>query len=138
MTGQRRLVGDYGMKMARWIFVIAGIYGLAALVPMYFQENMVALMHPPAITHPEYYYGFIGVALAWQLLFFQLARDPRRFRPMMLPAALEKLSFGIATIVLFAQHRLATLILVGGCVDLLFAALFLLAYSRTLVDDDVA
>lgn len=122
------------MKMARWIFVIAGIYGLAALIPMYFQESMVALMNPPAITHPEYYYGFIGVALAWQLLFFQIARDPLRFRPMMLPATLEKLAFGIAALVLYAEHRLAPLMLVGGCVDLLFAGLFLLAYSRTPVE----
>lgn len=121
------------MKMARWIFVIAGIYGLAALIPMYFQESMVARMQPPAVTHAEYYYGFIGVALAWQVLFFQVARDPLRFRPMMLPATLEKLAFGIAALVLYAQHRLAPLMLLGGCVDLLFAALFLLAYSRTRV-----
>lgn len=122
------------MKLARWIFVIAGLYGVAALLPMYFQESMVAITHPPAITHPEYYYGFIGVALAWQALFFQLARDPLRFRPMMLPATLEKLGFGIAAVALYAQHRLAPVMLVGGFVDLLFAALFLLAYSRTRVD----
>lgn len=122
------------MKMARWIFVIAGIYGVAALVPMYFQERMIALLHPPAITHPEYYYGFVGVALAWQLLFFQVARDPLRFHPMMLPATLEKLAFGVAAVVLYAQHRLGPLLLVSGCVDLVFAALFLLAYSRARVD----
>lgn len=122
------------MKMARWIFVIAGIYGAAALIPMVFQEHMIAVLHPPAITHPEYYYGFIAVALAWQVLFFQLANDPLRFRPMMLPAALEKIGFGIAAVVLYAQHRLTPLTLVGGCIDLFFAALFLLAYSRTRAD----
>ncbi len=119
------------MKLARWVFVIAGIYGVFALIPMYFQEAMVAQTQPPAITHAEYYYGFIGVALAWQVLFFQLARDPLRFRPMMIPATLEKLGFGIAALVLYVQHRLSPLMLAAGCVDLLFAALFLLAYSRT-------
>lgn len=119
------------MKMARWIFVLAGIYGLATLLPMYLQERMVAFLQPPAITHPEYYYGFVGVALAWQALFFLLARDPLRFRPMMLPAALEKLSFGLAALVLFALHRVAPVMLLVGCVDLLFVALFLLAYART-------
>jgi hypothetical protein len=119
------------MKLARWVFLVAGIYGVAALVPMYFQEASVALTQPPAITHAEYYYGFIGVALAWQVLFFQLSRDPPRFRPMMIPATLEKLGFGIAALVLHAQHRLSPLMLLAGCVDLLFAALFLLAFMRS-------
>jgi hypothetical protein len=121
------------MKLARWIFFIAGIYGVAALIPMYFQEASVALTQPPAITHAEYYYGFIGVALAWQVLFFQLSRDPLRFRPMMIPATLEKLAFGVAALVLYAQHRLPPLMLLAGCVDLFFAALFVLAYARTRV-----
>jgi len=118
------------MKLASWIFVIAGIYGIAALLPMYFQEASVALTQPPAITHAEYYYGLIGVALAWQVLFFQLARDPLRFRPMMIPATLEKLGFGVAALVLYAQHRLSPLMLLAGCIDLFFAALFALAYVR--------
>jgi len=118
------------MKLASWIFVVAGIYGIAALLPMYFQEASVALTQPPAITHAEYYYGFIGVALAWQVLFFQLARDPLRFRPMMIPATLEKLGFGVAALVLYAQHRLSPLMLLAGCIDLFFAALFALAYVR--------
>ena len=118
------------MKLASWIFVVAGIYGIAALLPMYFQEASVALAQPPAITHAEYYYGFIGVALAWQVLFFQLARDPLRFRPMMIPATLEKLGFGVAALVLYAQHRLSPLMLLAGCIDLFFAALFALAYVR--------
>ena len=118
------------MKLASWIFVVAGIYGIAALLPMYFQEASVALTQPPAITHAEYYYGFIGVVLAWQVLFFQLARDPLRFRPMMIPATLEKLGFGVAALVLYAQHRLSPLMLLAGCIDLFFAALFALAYVR--------
>lgn len=119
------------MKFARWLFVVAAIYGVIALVPMYFQEGMVAQSAPPAMSHPEYYYGFIGVALAWQVLFIQLARDPLRYRAFMLPAILEKAAFGIAMIALYAQHRLAALMLLAGCIDLLFAALFTLAYWRT-------
>jgi len=119
------------MKLARWVFLVAGVYGVIALLPMYFQEASVALTQPPAITHAEYYYGFIGVALAWQVLFFQLSRDPLRFRPMMIPTTLEKLSFGVAALVLYAQHRLPPLMLLAGCIDLFFAALFVLAYWRT-------
>ena len=119
------------MKFARWVFLLAAIYGVLALVPMYFQEAMLAQTQPPALTHPEFYYGFIGVALAWQVLFLQLSRDPLRYRPLMIPAMLEKGSFGLAMLVLYAQHRLAALMLLAGCVDLLFVALFLLAWRRT-------
>jgi hypothetical protein len=119
------------MKFSRRVFLIATIYGVLALLPMYFQESMVARMQPPAITHPEYYYGFIGVALAWQLAFLLLSRDPLRYRPMMIPAAMEKVAFGAAMLVLYLQHRLAPLMLGAGCIDLLFAALFMLAYWRT-------
>ena len=119
------------MKFARWVFLLAAIYGVLALAPMYFQEAMLARTQPPAITHPEFYYGFIGVALAWQVLFLQLAHDPLRHRPLMLPAMLEKAGFGLAMLALYAQHRLPALMLLAGCVDLLFVALFLLAWWRT-------
>ena len=56
---------------ARRIFRWAGIYGLIVLVPALFLEARVGIDAPPPITHPEYYYGFIGLAIAWQL-----ARSP--------------------------------------------------------------
>lgn len=116
------------MKFSRWVFSIAAVYGVIALVPMYFQESMVATTQPPAITHAEYYYGFIGVALAWQLAFVLIAVDPSRYRPMIIPATLEKVGFGGAAIALCLQHRLSTLMLAAGVADLLFAALFMLAW----------
>ena len=116
---------------ARRIFLIAGIYGVLALLPQYFMEGRTGRDFPPAVTHPEYYYGFIGVALAWQVLFFIMARDPVRFRLAMVPASLEKLSFGGAAVVLYLQARLSTLMLAGGIVDLIFAALFLAAFRAT-------
>jgi hypothetical protein len=83
------------------------------------------------VTHPEYYYGFIGVAVAWQVVFLLLARDPARFRPLMIPAVLEKLSFGIPAIILYSQQRLSALMLGGGMVDLILATLFVIAYVKT-------
>ncbi|EIL94357.1 MULTISPECIES: hypothetical protein [Rhodanobacter] len=119
------------MKFSRRVFMLAAVYGVLALLPMYFQESMVARMQPPAITHAEYYYGFIGVALAWQWAFVLIARDPLRHRTMMLPATLEKLAFGIAALALYLQHRLSLLMLGAGGIDLLFAALFIGSYWRT-------
>lgn len=119
------------MKFARTVFNVAGIYGVVVLVPQYFMEARIGRDFPPPITHPEHFYGFIGVALAWQVLFFAIAREPVRLRPAMLPAILEKLAFGIAAIVLFAQGRIAPPLLGAGLIDLLLAALFLAAWRKT-------
>jgi hypothetical protein len=115
---------------ARRVFRAAGIYGLIVLLPMYFLENRLGVETPPPITHPEYYYGFAGVAVAWQLAFLVIANDPARFRPMMPPAVIEKATYGFAVLALFAAGRIAPMILVTGVVDLLLGALFLAAYLR--------
>ncbi|HVY81500.1 MAG TPA: hypothetical protein VG994_11000 [Steroidobacteraceae bacterium] len=116
------------MRLARWVFAIAGIYGVLLMTPMYFTEARIAATDPPAITHPEYYYGFIGVTLAWQLAFLLVARDPVRYRPLMPIAVVEKLAFGVAGLVLFAEERARALIGTFAAIDLVFAALFLLAF----------
>jgi hypothetical protein len=61
------------MKFARIVYSVAGIYGVLVLFPLYFMEESTGREHPPAISHPEYYYGFIGVALAWQVVFLVVA-----------------------------------------------------------------
>jgi len=116
---------------ARRVFLVAAVYGVLVLAPQYFMEGAVGRDFPPPITHPEHFYGFIGVALAWQVLFFMIASDPVRFRPAMLAGILEKLAFGVAAIVLFAQGRLAAVVLGAGLIDLVLAALFLAAYRAT-------
>lgn len=118
------------MKFARRVFYLAGIYGLLVLVPQYFMEAKNGRDYPPPITHPEYYYGFVGVAIAWQVLFLILARDPKRYQPMIIPAILEKFSFAIATIILYAQQRLGTTMLLAGSIDLLLGVLFIIAYMK--------
>jgi hypothetical protein len=120
-----------GVSFARRVFAIAGVYGVLVLVPQYFTEDKVGRDFPPPITHPEHYYGFIGVALAWQVLFFIMARDPVRYRIAMIPATLEKVAFGVATVVLYLQGRLSPIILFGGVLDLIFAFLFALSFRAT-------
>lgn len=119
------------MNFAKRLFSIAGIYGLIVLLPQYFLEAKTGRDFPPPITHPEYYYGFLGVALAWQVLFLLIARDPVRYRAMMIPAVLEKASFGLAAIVLFLLQRISTVILGFAVLDLIFGALFVVAYLKT-------
>lgn len=116
------------LMFARRIYTLAGIYGLIVLLPQYLLEGRIGRDTPPPITHPEYFYGMIGVALAWQVAFLIVSRDPFRYRPLMAAAVLEKLSFGIAAVVLYAQGRTSGPVLAFGFIDLLLAVLFALAY----------
>jgi hypothetical protein len=119
------------VKFARRVFLIAGIYGVVVLLPQYFLEQRHAVDRPPAITHAEYYYGFVGVALAWQIAFFMISRDPARFRPIMIAAILEKAAFGPATIVLFLAGRLDLEMLGAGMLDMTWGILFAIAWVKT-------
>jgi hypothetical protein len=113
---------------ARWVYAIAGLWGLLILVPMYFLEDTISRSDPPAITHPEYFYGFVGVAVAWQLAFLVIASDPVRFRPVMLATIVEKFSYGIAVLVLMNQGRIAGGPAFGGVVDLVLGVFFIAVY----------
>jgi len=119
------------MKFARIVFRVAGIYGLLVLVPQFFLEGKIGRDTPPPITHPEFFYGFICVAVAWQVLFLVISTDPVRYRPMMIPAMLEKIGFPIAVVVLYLQNRLAPTIFAPAGTDLILLVLFILSYRKT-------
>lgn len=119
------------MQAARRIFRLAGIVGIALVLPPFFIEGEFGRQNPPAINHPEFYYGFFGVALAWQWMFLIIASDPLRYRPAMLPAMLEKASFAIAVPILYAQGRVGVQMLGASMLDGLWLVLFVWAYLRT-------
>ena len=113
------------------IFWVAALYGFVAISPQFFLEDKTGRDFPPAITHPEFFYGFLGVAFAWQVAFVLIARDPIRYRPMMIPSAMEKIAFGIAGVMLYATGRAGWMPLAAGVVDLIFSSLFFIAYGKT-------
>lgn len=119
------------MNIAKWAFRIAGTIGLLQIVPLYFYEAQLAVDMPPALNHPEYYYGFIGVTLAWQIAFLVISTDPLRYRPLMPVAMLEKASFVLAAFWLLNQGRLPTMILAGALLDLVYGLGFVWAYLAT-------
>ena len=119
------------MKFAKYLFLFAGISGLIMLVPQYFLEEKTGRDFPPAITHPEHFYGFIGVAIACQVMFLIISRNPVRYRAMMIPAMLEKFSFAIAVAILFLQNRVAAVMFGLGMMDLALGLLFTLAFFKT-------
>ena len=118
------------MKFAKIVFWIAGIWGLLVVTPLYFMFALICRQDPPPITHPGFYYGFVGTALAWQVAFCFIATNPVRYRPLMLPSILEKAAYGAAVIVLVLQGRMHSSDLVFASTDILLGVLFVIAYFR--------
>jgi hypothetical protein len=119
------------MTFARIVFRIAGAYGVLVIFPLYFMEAKLGTDYPPPIAHAEYYYSFIGVTLVWQLLFFLVAKDPVRYRTLMLFCLLEKLTLLPTAVILspagrFPQHWILPMV-----IDLAFGVLFAAAFRRT-------
>jgi len=119
------------VKFAKVLFWIAGIWGVLILTPLYFMFDLIGRKDPPPITHPAFFYGFVGAGLAWQIAFFVIATNPARYRPLILPSIFEKFSYGVAVVILVAQARMHASDLFFGGADLLWGILFLIAYFKT-------
>ena len=119
------------MRFARIAFRIAAIWGVLVITPLYFMFDLISRNDPPPITHPGFFYGFAGAALAWQVAFFVIARDPVRYRPLMIPSIIEKFSYGAAVAILVLQRRMHSSDLLFAGTDLLLGALFVVAYFKT-------
>ncbi len=110
------------MKFAKIVFWVAGIWGFLVLTPLYFMFDLIGRNDPPPITHPGFFYGFVGVALA---------SDTLRFRPLRIPSILEKASWGTTVIVLVLHGRMHRSDLVFAGADLLLGVLFVIAWFKT-------
>jgi len=119
------------MKFAKIVFWIAGIWGMLVITPLYFMFDLIGRKDPPPITHPGFFYGFVGLALAWQIAFVFIARDPVRYRPLMIPSIIEKVSFNAAVVILVLQGRMHSSDLIFAGTDLLLGVLFAVAYFKT-------
>src|SRR5512146_2306143 len=93
------------MRFARVVFLIAGIWGVLVLTPLYFMLDLIGRKDPPPVTHPAFYYGFVGAGLAWQIAFLIIAKYPVCQRLIMIPAVIEKFTYGVAMFVLYSQTR---------------------------------
>jgi hypothetical protein len=125
-----------GLRFAKVVFTVAGIWGILQIVPMYFIFDYIGQKAPPTINHPEFYYGFAGVTLAWQFVFLLIGSNPRRYRTMMLPSILEKASYVLAIIVLIVQHRLSVSIALPATSDFVLGVLFTSSFMKTISRDE--
>jgi hypothetical protein len=119
------------MRFARIAFTVAGMYGIVVLVPPLFLESKFGRDYPPPVSHPEFFYGFFALGIAWQVLFLILATDPIKYRAMMIPSMLEKIGYPVALIFLHLQNRIAPRMFALGSLDWFFLILFAIAYAKT-------
>jgi hypothetical protein len=120
-----------GVRFAKIVFLVAGVWGFLVLTPLYFMKDVIGRGYPPPITHPDFYYGFIGVALVWQLAFLLIASDPARFRPMMIPAILEKFGYVATLLTLHLQGQLPPGAVMVAAPDFVLGLLFVAAFVKT-------
>jgi hypothetical protein len=113
------------MGLAKWIFLIAGIFGLLSTIPLAFAEKVME------VKQPEFYYGFVLLDICWQVLYVFLSTNPVRYRPMMIPAFLAKGSGTVALTWLYLLGRVSTQWVAIGALDGVFAVLFLVAFWTT-------
>jgi hypothetical protein len=64
-------------------------------------------------------------------VFLIISTDPLKYRPLMIVSVLEKLSFGVPALLLYANGRLEGPFFLGGMIDLLLAVLFAISYILT-------
>lgn len=119
------------MLFAKRVYYWSGIYGILVLLPLYFLEHKLGIDFPPPTNHPEQYYAFLGISLAWQFVFLLIASDVRRYRPLMLPAMAEKFLAAGAAIWLFAANRIDETTLAPFFVDLVLGILFAVSYANS-------
>ena len=119
------------MRLARWIYLVAAIYGLLILAAGLFAERALDASGAP-LAHPEFYYGFYGSAIVWQLVFLLIASDPARFRVLMPITFLEKAAFLLSNLALLTTGRMSMGgPFIGGLIDGALMILFVVAWLRT-------
>ncbi len=119
------------MRFAKRVFIGAGVWGLAIVTPMFFLYDYIGRHYPPALTHPDFYYGFLTVTFCWQLAFLIIGSDPGRFRPMMIVAVLEKVTYVSALAWLTLRGDLRFEQSAVGIPDFVLGLLFVAAFANT-------
>ena len=119
------------MRFAKVVFVGAGVWGIAVLTPLYFLVDITGRQYAIPVDYPQFYYGFLSVAMAWQIAFLVIGTNPPRFRWLMIPAIIEKLGYVAVLAVLGWQARLPTVDLMPAIPDFVLGCLFMLAFAKT-------
>jgi hypothetical protein len=119
------------MRFAKVAFIGAGLWGILALTPLYFLVDITGRQYPPPTSYPHFFYGFLSVAMAWQIAFLIIGSNPARYRLLMIPSIIEKLGHVAGVAVLHGQGRIPEVDAMAAGPDLLLAVLFIAAFVKT-------
>ncbi len=125
------------MKIARWIFLFAGILGLLPVIHVTLnlllsKEELL----PELSSMGLFFYVFLLQYGCWQILFFFISRDPVRFRPVMILAFFVEVSIPFNSAWLFFYGFKLWIFLTVA--SLVFAVLFLFAFWMTRRDTSLS
>ena len=119
------------MKFAKVVFIAAGIWGIGVLTPLYWLVDVSGRRYGVPTEYPQFYYGFLSVAMAWQIAFLIIGSNPARFRMLMIPGIIEKLGYVVPLTVLYQQARVTWADAQAAVPDFVLAILMLLAFVKT-------
>ena len=123
------------MRFAKVVFIAAGVWGIVVLTPLYFLIDISGRQYAAPTTYPQFVYGFLSVAMAWQIAFLMIGTSPVRFRPLMIASMVEKFGHVMTVAVLYGQARISTLDAMAAGPDLLLGVLFIAAFAKTSTSD---
>jgi hypothetical protein len=118
------------MTFARWVFRAAGIYGIVLTTPLLFLEERVFQDNPPPLTHAEYYYGFLVVVLAMQVLYLIISLDPPRYRQTIISGLIGKWGYAAIVVWLVLKERTPAMALIFAGIDFALGLLFLVVFLQ--------
>jgi hypothetical protein len=119
------------VKFAKYVFIIAGIWGIAVLTPFYWLVDVTGRQYAPPTEYPHFFYGFFAITMAWQFAFLVIGSNPVRFRPLMIPSMFEKFSYVVTLVVLYRQARISAADFQAVVPDLILGILFVAAFVKT-------
>jgi len=113
------------------VFIVAGFWGIFVLTPLYWLVDVTGRHYSPPVDYPHFFYGFLSVAMAWQVAFLIIGSSPARFRPLMIPSMLEKFGHVLTLGVLYSLGRIPVLDAQAAAPDMLLGTLFIVAFAKT-------
>jgi hypothetical protein len=121
------------MRFARTVFIGAGIWGIAVLLPLYWLIDITGRPYAPPADYPQFFYGFLSVAIAWQVAFLIIGINPSFFRALMIPSILEKFGWVATLAVLYGRAQITAVDAQAAIPDLGLGLLFVVAFVKTRV-----
>lgn len=113
------------------MFIVAGVWGIVVLTPLFFLRDITGFPYAPPATYPHFFYGFLTTAMAWQIVFLIIGSNPAKFRLLIVPAILEKWGYVLTVAMLHGRGRVSSSEAGTAVPDLVLGLLFIAAFVKT-------